>query len=264
MYVKAGRRSYWIEDDGKGTPLLFLHGFTGTGKTFDSIIKLFPDSLRTITIDMPGHGKTGEIGPVTMEQFSKDLALLLDELNLSKVHLLGYSMGGRAGLTFAMLYPDYIDTVILESASPGLQTTEQQLARQAKDQTFIDQLQKKGVESFVEDWEQLPLFKTQQNLSQTSRQLIKEERLSHTAQGLSQSLKGMGTGQQPSWWSRLTELEKRILLITGSKDEKFVELNKEMDALLPYSTYIEVKGAGHTVHLEEPKVFAKIVEEFVI
>ncbi|MFC7063921.1 2-succinyl-6-hydroxy-2,4-cyclohexadiene-1-carboxylate synthase [Halobacillus seohaensis] len=265
MRVAAGPRKYWIEDNGESNiPLVFLHGFTGSSHTFDEVISSLPPSVRTITIDMPGHGETGELGITTMEQFSRDLSVLLNKLGLSKIDLVGYSMGGRAALSFAMLYPGYIDKLILESASPGLVSSEQQLARQAKDQAFINKLQSQGVEAFINDWEQVPLFHTQRKLSEEVQQRIRRERLSHTAVGLSQSLEGMGTGKQPSWWNQLPDLNKEVLLIVGQQDEKFVQLNQEMDKQLPQSTYSEVKGVGHAIHVEEPRIFAKIVEEFVV
>ncbi|UOQ94205.1 alpha/beta fold hydrolase [Halobacillus shinanisalinarum] len=94
MYIKLKERTYWVEDDGKGIPLLMFHGFTGSGRTFTKINQLFTSSIRTICIDLPGHGKTGSIGEITMEQFASDLTEILDELNLSSVQVLGYSMGG--------------------------------------------------------------------------------------------------------------------------------------------------------------------------
>ncbi|GGF32918.1 putative 2-succinyl-6-hydroxy-2,4-cyclohexadiene-1-carboxylate synthase [Halobacillus andaensis] len=264
MYVSTGPRKYWIEEKGAGPPLFLLHGFTGSSFTFKKIKAALSSSFRMISMDMPGHGKTGETGPISMEEFSADLKALITQFGYSKVHLLGYSMGGRAALSFAMLHPQHVETLMLESSSPGLVTVEEQVARQSKDQHHIEQLLQKGIPSFVDYWEALPLFKTQNRLPEKERIEIREERLSHTAQGLAESLEGMGTGKQPSWWKQLPNLNKKVLLITGEKDEKFVKLNQKMHDLLPVSELVKVKGAGHAVHVEDPRTFAKIVEEFML
>ena len=59
--------------------------------------------FKVITIDLPGHGKTHCQTPRTMETFCKDVDELLNHLKMEKVHLLGYSMGGRTALSFTML-----------------------------------------------------------------------------------------------------------------------------------------------------------------
>ncbi|WP_173915779.1 2-succinyl-6-hydroxy-2,4-cyclohexadiene-1-carboxylate synthase [Halobacillus sp. Marseille-Q1614] len=265
MYVKVQDKKYWVEDfGGEGIPLLFLHGFTGSGDTFDESISLFTEDWRMIKLDMPGHRKTGEIGSISMEQFCDDLALILNELNVPKVCLIGYSMGGRAALSFTFLYPELVEKLVLESSSPGLSVTEEQMARQAKDQTLIDMLHKDGLKSFVNLWENLPLFHTQKSLPEEVQDRVRTERLSHTAAGLAQSLAGMGTGRQPSWWDKLPELSVDVLLITGCEDEKFLRINEEMEKLTLKVRVYKIREAGHAVHVEKPEIFAEIVEEFML
>ncbi|WP_371933452.1 2-succinyl-6-hydroxy-2,4-cyclohexadiene-1-carboxylate synthase [Halobacillus litoralis] len=221
-------------------------------------------SYRLIKVDLPGHGKTGSIGRVTMERFCRDLKALLDQQGLEKVSLLGYSLGGRTALSFAMLYPEYVDRLILESASPGLPTTEEQLSRQAKDKGLSEKLMEEGIESFVDFWESIPLFDSQRKLPNDVKKALREVRLSQTAGGLSESLLGMGTGHQPSWWDRLSSLKCPVLLVTGEEDTKFRSINREMAERCPRATHRVVKDAGHTVHLENPGIFAKIVDGFMI
>ncbi len=264
MRMKVNGREYWLQDEGEGQALILLHGFTGRTSTFDSITSRFEKSYRLIKVDLPGHGKTGSIGMITMERFCRDLKSMLDQLGLEKVSLLGYSLGGRTALSFAMLYPEYVDRLILESASPGLPTTEEQLARQAKDKGLSEKLLEEGVESFVDFWESLPLFYSQQTLPDEMKKALREERLSQTAKGLSESLLGMGTGHQPSWWDQLPSLKCPVLLVTGEEDEKFQRINRDMAERFSQATHQVVQDAGHTVHLENPGIFAKIVDGFMI
>ncbi len=264
MYVTVNYHTYWIEDEGEGPVLLLFHGFTGSLHTFDDLMERLPDHVRTIRIDLPGHAKTGVIGEVTMEQFCHDVDNLLDRLSIPKVHLLGYSMGGRAALSFTVFYPERVKGLLLESASPGLKSSEEQADRQAKDRGLAEMISEKGLETFVSFWENIPLFETQRNLSLNRKQQVRSERLQHQKEGLIQSLISMGTGKQASMWAYLKDISIRVVLVAGTEDQKFVRINKEMQQLLPNSKVVKVQGAGHAIHLEDPEFFAKIVNDFVL
>ncbi|WP_082233531.1 2-succinyl-6-hydroxy-2,4-cyclohexadiene-1-carboxylate synthase [Halobacillus massiliensis] len=265
MYVKVKDRKYWLEDTGgEGIPLVFLHGFTGSADTFNESISLFSRTWRTIKVDMPGHRKTGELGEIRMKEFCEDLHHILKEMSLNKIHLIGYSMGGRSALSFAAYYPEMIDKLVLESASPGLANVGEQLERQKKDQHLIEKLMAQGLENFVNMWERIPLFDTQKMLRKEVRDRIRKERMSHTSKGLAESLAGMGTGRQPSWWEKLPELSHDVLLVAGMEDYKFIKLNEKMEKLLPHARFHKIPDAGHAVHVEKPEFFAEIVEEFML
>ncbi|MED4974325.1 alpha/beta hydrolase, partial [Geobacillus thermoleovorans] len=153
--------------------------------------------------------------------------------------------------------------LVLESSSPGLETEEERRARREADEALARKIETEGVRAFVDDWEKIPLFATQQTLPDPVRAAIRRERLRHTATGLANSLRGMGTGVQPSFWERLGELAMPVLLVCGERDEKFCRIAAQMHERLPNSELICVKGAGHAIHVEQPGIFAKIVSEFM-
>jgi 2-succinyl-6-hydroxy-2,4-cyclohexadiene-1-carboxylate synthase len=264
MYKTVRGRTYWIEQSGEGPVLVMLHGFTGSTRTYEEVVQEFSESLQIVRIDLPGHANTGSIGVVTMEQFCRDLRELLLQMNFHKVNILGYSLGGRTALSFSVLYPEMVDKLILESASPGLDSSEDQLARQAKDEGLARKVVVEGIESFVTTWENIPLFRSQISLSDEAKRKLRQERCTQDPKGLSESLLGMGTGKQPSWWDRLGSIRADVLLITGAEDTKFHSINERMMEELPEAEWVSVDQAGHTVHLEEPRIFAKIVEDFMI
>lgn len=73
-----------------------------------------------IMVDIIGHGMSASPADhrrYEMERVAEDIKYILDVLHFPKAHILGYSMGGRLGLGFSCLYPEYVDTLILESAS---------------------------------------------------------------------------------------------------------------------------------------------------
>lgn len=254
--------TYAYRLEGKGEPLVLLHGFTGSKETWDMIKPEFSD-YRLLTIDLPGHGATVTKRKVSMEQFAHHLKQLTADIGFSRFHLLGYSLGGRSALSYAMYYPETIQSLILESASPGLKTEIERFERMEQDKNLAKMLTSKGLEYFVSYWENIPLFETQRRLPKEVRHQVRKERLSQVAVGLAQSLLGMGTGAQPSWWNSLDKLYFPVLLIVGELDKKFVQINKTMNEHMKNSKLTIVQGTGHAVHLEQVEYFVKIVREHI-
>ncbi|SEB04978.1 2-succinyl-6-hydroxy-2,4-cyclohexadiene-1-carboxylate synthase [Thalassobacillus cyri] len=268
MFYQINGSDYWVEVNGEGVPLVMLHGFTGSTRTWAKVIGALSElPIQLITIDLPGHGRTeyNNQRTLSMENVCKDLKILFEEnLKFSSIHLLGYSMGGRTALSFASFYPEFVDKLLLESASPGLRSLEERQERAQKDKSLATKLEAQGIEAFIDFWETIPLFDSQRLLPVEIQAAIREERLSQTVDGLSLSLRGMGTGTQPSFWEELYTLTIPVQLIVGAWDEKFSAINQAMKKMLPEAKLHVVKEAGHAVHVEQPKFFAEIVRQFML
>jgi 2-succinyl-6-hydroxy-2,4-cyclohexadiene-1-carboxylate synthase len=185
------------------------------------------------------------------------LAALFDRVLGEPAHLLGYSMGGRLALYVALHYPDRVRSLLLESASPGLADAEARAARRQRDEALAARIERAGVPAFVDFWGSIPLFASQAKLPADARARLREQRLRNRAAGLANSLRGMGTGAQPSLWPRLGEVTAPTLLLVGEEDAKFRGIALEMARLLPRSQTMVFPGAGHTVHLERPRAFVR-------
>ena len=253
--------TYHYDLVGVGETIVLLHGFTGSMKTWEPFIEKWRKDFSILTIDLPGHGETTISSGRTMEQFANDLKTMLDRLKIAQCHLLGYSLGGRTALSFAMYYPEMVQSIILESASPGLRTMKERLARRGNDAALASRIETEGVTEFVDFWENISLFQTQKHLPEAVQKTIRQERINQTKAGLAMSLRFMGTGRQPSWWEALHTIKIPVHLIVGTLDDKFVHINKEMKNLLQNANLTQIKDAGHTVHVEQPEKFAKIVIE---
>nr|WP_243835785.1 2-succinyl-6-hydroxy-2,4-cyclohexadiene-1-carboxylate synthase [Sporosarcina pasteurii] len=246
--------------------IIFLHGFTGTSSTWIEVMESLEGSFKMIAIDLTGHGKTdapAEPNRYAMEEQVEDLAALFSTLNLKAFSLVGYSMGGRIALAYTEKYPEHVHTLILESASPGLKTEQERQARREADLKLARRIKKQGIEQFVSFWENIPLFESQKQMSIECQQKVRMERLSQRELGLSNSLIGIGTGNQPSFWEKLRTLRLPVLLITGEIDNKFVNIAREMNVLIPKAIHRTVKNAGHAIHVEKPTLFATMVGEHV-
>lgn len=267
MEININGLNYSIDVIGKGEPLLLLHGFTGSKKNWAPFYEQWKNHFQLIAIDLPGHGKTDH--PEAIDRYSVksviyDLETILDELNIKEINVLGYSMGGRLALSYTVLWPKRIKALILESASPGLKSERERIERKEKDEQLAKMIEEKGIKEFVEYWRKIPLFQTQKQLPKEVYNQLWNERLNNHPLGLANSLRGMGTGVQPSWWDYLTDIKVPVLIIVGEWDQKFYLIGKEMAEKMKNSQFVVIPNAGHATHVENPKIFGKIVLEFLI
>ncbi len=257
---------YHLRVEGEGEPVLLLHGFTGSLNTWNTFIQDYKHCFRFISLDLLGHGLTEaptDRKRYEMQQAAKDIKDLLISLNIESVHLIGYSMGGRLALGFAAYYPEFVQTLILESSSPGLENEDERISRVSSDAKLAQRIEEYGIERFVDNWENIPLFTSQKRLSDKKKTEIRKERLSQTTIGLQNSLLGMGTGSQPSFWSELKKLDFPVLLLAGELDKKFVHLALKMQNFLNKGQFETIIDTGHAIHVEEPEIFGRIVSEFI-
>lgn len=246
--------------------VVLLHGFTGTSSTWAEVSALLKGKLKVVAVDLTGHGKTtipGDSSRYSMAEQIADLEVLFTEMNLAAFTLVGYSMGGRVALAYTNKYPERVTSLILESASPGLRTEQERIERKEADALLAKRIQNEGIPAFVEFWEKIPLFASQKKMSYAKQAGVRKERLGQNAAGLANSLLGIGTGSQPSYWDELHSIQVPVLLITGEIDRKFVFIAREMNEILPFANHMTIKDAGHAIHVEKPTLFATMVEEHI-
>jgi 2-succinyl-6-hydroxy-2,4-cyclohexadiene-1-carboxylate synthase len=255
---------FYVEIDGDGPPLLLLHGFSGSVRAWDAIRRDLAQHLRLVAIDLIGHGQSASPSDArryTLEWCTRDLPCLLDHLGLERVNVLGYSMGGRAALHFAVHAPNRIESLVLESASPGLADAAERERRIQSDEALAQRILSGGIEAFVAEWEAQPLLALQPHVGDDVRQQQHERRLRNDPVGLANSLRGMGAGAQQPLWSNLASLEMPVRLIVGERDRRYVEMAQRMMPHLPRAQLSVVAAAGHTVHLDQPRAFSELVRQ---
>ncbi|WDM03069.1 2-succinyl-6-hydroxy-2,4-cyclohexadiene-1-carboxylate synthase [Alicyclobacillus cycloheptanicus] len=256
---------YFVRTAGTGPALLLLHGFTGSSRTWEPLMQALSGAFRMVAVDLLGHGQTD--APADAARYSTsetvgDLVTLMQGLGHDRFGVVGYSMGGRIALSLTMMAPVHVTRLFLESASPGLRTDAERADRVARDEALAAYIESAGIEAFVDRWEQTPLFATQASLPEAVRARQRAIRLSQRPRGLANSLRGIGTGAQPSWWGRLDAISAPVLLLTGALDTKFCAIARDMAANIPSALHITVDGAGHTVHLEQPEAYIEQVRQF--
>ena len=109
----------YYEDSGTGLPVVFIHGWPLSGSMWEYQVTQLPQQgLRCITYDRRGFGKSDRpFGCYGYNTLAGDLKALLDELNLHKVTLVGFSMGGGEIAKYFSLYGgERVAKVVLISA----------------------------------------------------------------------------------------------------------------------------------------------------
>jgi len=244
-------------------PVLLLHGFTVTHHTWDLLSSLLSTKHRVVLPDLPGHGGSAALGGMSVEATSDSLAQLVDKAGLKRVSVVGYSLGGRIALDFACRHPGKVRALALEGASPGIEDPDERRKRREDDASLADEIEKRGINWFVDYWQDRPLFATQRALPRDVVAAVRRDRLSNTANGLASSLRASGPGSMTPLWSAIESLDVPVMLVAGQLDQKFVETGTAMKKRIPRSSLVEVEGAGHCVHVEKPAEFGGLLGRFL-
>lgn len=265
MRLAVNGVTYHVEVQGSGPAVFFLHGFTGSSATWTPHLAALK-AFTTICLDFLGHGRSdapAEMQRYGMEACVADVLALRDGLGIQRCAMVGYSMGGRVAMRAALQAPERLWALVLESASPGIAEPADRRARMIQDTKLAERIRNNGVAAFVDDWQTLPLFASQSSLSAATRQALRAQRLQHTADGLANSLQGLGAGMQEPVLQRLRDLRLPVLLLAGALDDKYCGLADDMATMLPCSRVRIVPDSGHAVHLEQPAAFDDAVRDFL-
>lgn len=249
---------------GPGDPILLLHGFLGSGSDWEGIVAALGKEFCCIAVDLPGHGASLGLPPedYTMEGAARALAGLLDGLDLGRATVAGYSMGGRLALYFALRYPERCAGLFLESASPGLKSVSERAARRRTDEEKAVRIESGNFGEFLGDWYRQRIFAPLARDEELLRRTI-EARKRNDPEELTKSLRGMGTGSQPSLCDELANLRVPTLAVAGELDEKFVGIGRRMEAVSPAVGLAVVPGTGHNVHAEAPGTYLGLLRGFL-
>lgn len=90
-----------VEDEGTGAPLVFLHGWSMSGRFFREQLRHFPASHRVLVPDLRGHGQSEKpIAGHTVVNYATDVRGVLVDLDVEKPVLIGWSMGAMVALEY--------------------------------------------------------------------------------------------------------------------------------------------------------------------
>jgi len=252
---------YFNSFDQKRNTVLMLHGFTGSLDDWREIHSSFNPTFNYIGIDLVGHGNSDS--PVIVDKYSpqaisKQINDLMTNLSIESAVIMGYSMGGRTALSFAINHPNQIRGLILESTTARIENKKIRSERIKTDEELADYIESHSIEEFVELWMSKEIFNTQRRFSNEKLMNIRKKKTLNSKIGLANSLRGFGTGRMGYFGSKLNQINCPVLLITGELDTKFTKINSVLKKKFPNVKHKIIKNAGHNTHLEEPMKFVSI------
>ena len=229
---------------GTGTPIVFLHGFLGTGQDWRGVAKYL--SGRTcLAYDLPGHGKT----PWTDEKIEDVLA---NAIGPKPIDLVGYSLGGRLAIRFALSHPARIRSLSLLSAHYGLPNNEEREARLQSDRMWAQKILSLSWEEFLFQWYQQPVFSSTRQKPAMMKKML-SSRKSQKPNELVQALLSWSLGYQDCYRDQLLVFSRLTRIIYGEKDEKFAKL------YAGWPNAHSISESGHPLHFEATKEVAHLL-----
>ncbi len=268
---KDARISYRTE--GKGKPVVLLHGFGEDSQIFDQQIEFLKESCLLIIPDLPGTGKsallvsdyplpaTGILKPTTVsiEDYADCIKALLEEEKINKCILLGHSMGGYITLAFAEKYPGSLSRFGLIHSSAFADNEEKKRNRQRG----IDLMEQYGAYAFLKNT--IPnLFSLQfkeafpdklESLIEASKQFSTEAcRQYYTAMM-----------NRPDRTDVLKGNPLPVLFVIGTEDVAAPLNDLNLQIHLPLCSYIHIiENVGHMSMWEAPELLNSYLLEFIV
>lgn len=239
-----------------------LHGFTGCAEDFNPLRECIDPRFEIIAPNFPGHGDLKNLTKLSAYSFSEHLKIISDAAGSDNeaITLVGYSMGGRIAMHWALAHPQRVCRLILIGASPGLKTRAEQEERIRGDKALAEYLRTEGLNRFLKYWNTKTFFKPLLSLPPERLDPILIRRQKNNPESLALSLEAVGTGALPQLWDRLIEFKCPTDLVAGECDGKFVEIAHAMAERMTKSRISIIEDAGHSVHLEKPQDLATLIE----
>lgn len=243
-YIEAG--------DAAGPPLLLLHGWTDSSRSW-SLLERHLARFRLIIPDLRGHGGSDRPHRYALGDFVEDVRLLLDALGLARVAIAGHSLGSFVALRFTFEHPTRVDRLVLlgTTASPGI-TPDHWLwqAVMALDEPIAPD------DPFVAEWVS--------GVTPVDAAFLAAVR-AETAAVPRRVWRGVATELATTELTRLApHVAAPALIVWGDADPLFDAASQDkLRGLLPDARFEPFAGLGHNLHWEAPAKIGTLVADFV-
>jgi pimeloyl-ACP methyl ester carboxylesterase len=266
-YVDADGVSLHVEDNGHGSPIIFIHEFASDLRGWESQLRHFSRGYRCIAYNARGYPPSDvpeDAGLYGWECAIDDIAAVMRNLSIERAYLVGLSMGGYAALQFGLRYPEKVGAIVAASVGAGSHPTQRDawlretsvLAR-----IFIDH----GMAGIAERMARGPAriqlkYKNPESWQEFVARLrqLSPQGLAHTmarSQALRPSLHDLR--------DQFAEMKIPVLLAVGDEDAACLETNSMLKSVLPNAGLWICPNTGHSINLEEPTAFNAQIDNFL-
>ena len=246
------------EFQGRGRPLVLLHGFLGSSDNWRNMRKRFEGNYKVLAVDLRNHGNSPHSDTMNYIAMAEDLRQLLSHQGLSNIFLVGHSMGGKVAMQFACESPDQIEKLIVVDIAPKAYPPSQRPLLQA-----MQRLDLRTLKSYGEAQAALALAVPDLSLRKF---LVK-----NLARGPDGNFRWrIGLDSLAANYENLINaldlsqsFAKPTCFIRGARsgfieDEDLATVREHF----PRAEFHTVANAAHWVHIDAPDEFYQVVDEF--
>ncbi|KAB2908629.1 MAG: alpha/beta fold hydrolase [Ignavibacteriales bacterium] len=288
--------NYLYHNEGSRHTLLFIHGFGGSSRDWESLISYLPPEQSYLTMDLPGCGESEKGDDLNLYSFSAIADIIKTIVKANKIGSVvpcGYSAGGR--IVFYLSANEILKTqkgFVAISSTPGIADDLERKKRKKADRALAKEIREKGTAEWLEKWLSLDMFNGLKNLPEEFMSDYREQRLKNDPEVLSNYLLMSGTGVMAPLHSKLSRtgimtplylkisgtgevvlnhskfyggnrFNQKGLLITGKNDLKYCKIAERLSRMNKDFQHFVVKESWHTVYIEKPKETVALILKFL-
>lgn len=261
----------YYEEYGTGPPIVVLHGATADHQVWAEQLQPFTDEYRIILYDLRGHGHTGgsDEQRYTVETYVTDLADFIETLGLDHPVILGHSWGGMIGYRFAAEYPDHLAGLITVGSSTSHLASKREWLFKVAVVRLVTPLM--GNERLMKgfQWAQTKVFGEEASGDMDVQERLRQAHDCKDADGepeiaTNERVKIMRAVRD--YYSSTYSLDfstTPVLMLYGEHEPMIDNHADYLEANLANCESIEVPGAGHNAHLDDPEFIRTQIREFL-
>jgi proline iminopeptidase len=260
-----GVRLYY-EEVGSGSPLLFVHEFSGDYGSWEPQMRYFSRRHHCITFSFRGYKPSDIPGPdaFSYRHFMGDVVAVLDSLSLAKAHIVGLSMGGYSTLQVGLRHPQRALSLTLAGTGSGSERAHTEEFRR-RAQHSAEQFEQRGSAEVAKT---VAVSPNRVSFSVRDPRGFKEfidAFAAHDAQGAAHTQRQF-QGERPSIYDfedDIRNLALPTLIIVGDEDDGCIAPSLFLKKAIAASGLAVFPKTGHVVNLEEPALFNQTLDAFV-
>jgi pimeloyl-ACP methyl ester carboxylesterase len=261
-----GVRLYY-ESVGQGTPLVFVHEFGGNYWSWEPQVSYFARRHQCITYAARGYSPS-EI-PKAVDQYSQaraasDIIDVMSGAGIEKAHIVGLSMGAFACVHAALRYPERVLSAVVAGAGYGSEKEHQEAFRQNSEQVARG-FEERGADGFAPIYAESASRVQFQDKDPRGWKLFAERLAKHSVLGAANTMRGVQM-RRPSLYDlkdELSAMQVPLLVVVGDEDDHSIQPGVFLKRTVPRSGLTMFPKSGHTLNLEEPALFNRVVAEFI-
>jgi len=257
----------FYEETGQGLPLIFVHEFAGDYASWHLQVRFFSRRYRTIAYNARGYPPSDvpeDPRAYSQDQAVDDIVGVLDHLGIAKAHVCGLSMGGYASLHFGLRYPQRALSITVAGAGYGSVPAERDKFRKDSDEV-ARRFEADGMAKVAEFYTKGPTRVQFMDKDPRGWQEFYDQFAAQSAKGHALTMRGVQM-LRPSVYeleAGLEKLEVPTLVVTGDEDDPCLEPAIFLKRKIRSSALVVLPKSGHTINLEEPEAFNRVLLDFL-